>query len=223
VKRSRLVALGLTALLVPGLAGCWSGNQAATTMQSASGDGTQITTTDITIDSATIVAGDPGSGKAAFLGTVYNPTDKEDALLSVVADGVQAKLTPEPVPVRAQEAVPIQTGRPVTADLAGMTAAAGEYVEVSMTFQNAGKRTFSALVVPPSGFYAEAAPEGTTPIPVKVNTDTHLSGSEEGSGSEEAMSGTEGEGAAEDAGASESEVTEPRPAGSAEPEPMPSN
>lgn len=201
MKRSRLVAVGLTAVLLPGLAGCWSGPQAATTVQSASGDGTQVTTADITIDSATIVAGDPGSGKAAFLGTVFNPTDTEDELLSIVAGGVTAKMTPEPVPVRSLEAVPIQTGRPVSADFAGLTAAAGEYVEVSMTFRNAGEQTFTALIVPPSGFYVEAAPEGTTPVPVKTNNDTRLHGSE-------------GEGALEDAGAEPSGIPEPEPSAS---------
>ncbi len=186
MKRSRLVALGLAAVMVPGLAGCWSGNDAATTVQSASGDGTQVDANDITIDSATIVAGDPDSGKAAFLATVYNPTKVPDEVVAITADGVAAKLAPEPLAVPALQAVSIQTGKPATADFVAFEGQPGTYVDVVMTFKTAAEQRFTALVVPPSGFYAEAAPEGTTPIPVKVNLDTGHSESTPG-----------GEGAAE--------------------------
>lgn len=182
--KRRLVAVGLAAVMVPGLAGCWSGNDAATTVQTASGDGTQVDGTDITIDSAVIVAGDPGSGKAAFLGTVYNPTKTIDAVTSITAGGVKAKLTPELVEVKPLQATAIQTGKTATADFLGFEAEAGTYVDVVMTFQTAGQKAFSALVVPPSGFYAEAAPEGTKPIPVAPVT--------EGGRDGEAV-GTEGE------------------------------
>ncbi len=181
--KRRLVAVGLAAVMVPGLAGCWSGLNAATTVQSASGDGTQVDSADITIDSAVLVAGDPGSGKAAFLGTVFNPTKLPDAVTSITAGGVEAKLTPEAIEVKPLQATVIQTGKTATADFLAFEAAAGTYVDVTMTFQTAGQQTFSALVVPPSGFYAEAAPEGTKPIPVKMG--------EEGGTDGEAV-GTEG-------------------------------
>lgn len=177
--KRRLVALGLAAVMVPGLSGCWSGLNAATTVQSASGDGTQVDASDITIDSATLVAGDPGSGKAAFLATVYNPTRVPDEVTSITAGGVAAKLTPEVFEVPPLQAVAIQSGKkselgePVAAaEFEGLEAPAGTYVDVVMTFKTAGQQSFTALVVPPSGFYASAAPEGTTPIPVKVNQDT---------------------------------------------------
>lgn len=182
--KRRLVAVGLAAVMVPGLAGCWSGLNAATTVQTASGDGTQVDGTDITIDSAVIVAGDPGSGKAAFLGTVYNPTKAPDAVTSITADGIRAKLTPELVEVKPLQATAIQTGKTATADFVGFEAKAGTYVDIVMTFETAGQQSFSALVVPPSGFYAEAAPEGTKPIPVTPVT--------EGGRDGEAV-GTEGE------------------------------
>ncbi len=176
--KRRVVALGLAAVMLPGLAGCWSGPDAATTTQPASGDGTQVDSADITLDSATIVAGDPGSGKAAFLGTVYNPTHEPDQVLSITADGVRAKLTPEAIDVRPLGAVAIQTGKESTpsepaaaADFLGFQGKTGTYVDVEVTFRTAGEQSFTALVVPPSGFYATAAPEGTLPIPEKVNVE----------------------------------------------------
>lgn len=192
--KHRLVALGLAAVMVPGLAGCWSGLNAATNQQSASGDGTQVDGTDITIDSATIVAGDPGSGKAAFLGTVFNPTREPDAVTRIVAGGVEAKLTPEAVEVLPLQAASIQTGKDAQADFLGFEAPAGTYVDVVVTFQNAGQATFSALVVPPSGFYAEAAPEGTKPIPENVNEEpAHEAPEGVGAQVEERAPGTEQE------------------------------
>ncbi len=188
VKRSRLAAIGIAALMIPGVAGCWSGNSAATTVQSASGDGTQVDTPDITIDSATLVAGEPGSGKAAFLATVYNPTQTPDELVSITAGGVEAKLTPSPVPVPNTTAISIQTGKDVQADFAGLEAETGTYVDVTMMFANAGEQTFTALLVPPSGFYASAAPEGTTPLPPKVKE--KIEGLEGGT-AEEGAAGTE--------------------------------
>jgi hypothetical protein len=210
VKR-RLVALGLAAVMVPGLSGCWSGNNAATTTQSASGDGTQVTAADISIDSATLVAGDPKSGKAAFLGTVFNPTLVEDEVTSITAGGVTAKMSPDPIVVPPQKAVAIQSGKAsaateaaASAEFATLDAPAGTYVDVVMTFKTAGEQTFPALIVPPSGFYASAAPEGTTPIPVKVNVDTGHSESE--------AAEPQGEGAATDEGAStDGATTEPTP------------
>ncbi|MFN8126504.1 MAG: hypothetical protein U0R64_08380 [Candidatus Nanopelagicales bacterium] len=169
MKRSRLAAVGLAALMIPGLAGCWSGNNAATTMQTASGDGVQVKAQGISIDDATLVAGEAGSGKVAFLGTVYNPTETPDELVSITAGGVEAKLTPSPVPIPALASVAIQTGKAAQADFVGMDAKTGTYVDVTMVFANAGTQTFSALLVPPAGFYAGAAPEGTTPLLPKVN------------------------------------------------------
>jgi hypothetical protein len=215
VKRG-LVALGLAAVMVPGLSGCWSGNNAATTTQSASGDGTQITAADITIDSATLVAGDPKSGKAAFLGTVFNPTMVEDEVTSITAGGVTAKMSPDPIVIPPQQAVAIQSGKvgdaeesAASAEFASLDAAAGTYVDIVMTFKTAGEQTFSALIVPPSGFYASAAPAGTTPIPVKVNVDTGHSESE--------AAEPQGEGAATDEGAAMTDGATTKPSPEASP------
>lgn len=189
--KRRVVALGIAVLMVPGLSGCWSGFNAATTVQSASGDGTQVDSPDITIDSATIVAGDPGSGKAAFLGTVFNPTKEPDEVVSITAAGVRAELEPDPIEVMPLKSVAIQNGKTGTAtepaaaaNFLAFEAKTGTYVDVVMTFRTAAEQRFTALVVPPSGFYAEAAPEGTTPIPLKVNEETH-GGEPAGEGAEQ--------------------------------------
>ena len=203
MKRCRLAAIGIAALMIPGVTGCWSGNNAATTVQSASGDGTQVDATDITVDSATLVAGEAGSGKAAFLGTVYNPTQSPDELVSITAGGVEAKLTPSPLPIPALGAVAIQTGKTAQADFSGLEAETGTYVDVTMTFANAGEQTFTALLVPPAGFYASAAPEGTTPLPPKVKQKLEEL---EGAAAEEGSAATDG---AMESGATEPGATEP--------------
>ena len=195
--KRRVVALGIAVLMVPGLSGCWSGFNAATTVQSASGDGTQVDAEGITIDSATIVAGDPGSGKAAFLATVFNPTRQPDEVLAITADGVRAEISPSPIEVLPLKSVAIQNGKTGTvtepaasANFLAFEAKTGTYVDVVMTFRTAAEQRFTALVVPPSGFYAEAAPDGTTPIPLKVNDEVH-GGETGGEGAEAGATGAE--------------------------------
>jgi hypothetical protein len=127
---------------------------------------------------------------------------------------VTAKLSPDPIVVPPQQAVAIQSGKAsdaeeaaASAEFASLDAAAGTYVDVVMTFRTAGVQSFSALIVPPSGFYASAAPAGTTPIPESVNVDTAHSESE--------AAEPQGEGAATDerAPASTEPVPEVSPAG----------
>lgn len=166
--RPRVAALTL-ALLVPAVAGCHSGMNTDTTVQGASGDGVQVETPGVQIDNATIVAGEVGSQKAAFLGTVYNTTSTPDELVAIGAGDGQAKLLPDPIPLPPRQTVTVQTGKQAQAQFTGVELTAGTYVPVTMVFRSAGQAAFSALVVPPAGFYSEAAPEGTTPRPDKVN------------------------------------------------------
>jgi hypothetical protein len=164
VTRWRTAAIGVTALAMPVLAGCHAGKDAPTLQQGSSGNGAEVSRSDIQIDNATLVAGNPGSKRAAFLGTVYNPTDAPDALLSIAAGSAPAKLLPEPIPLPARQAVPIQTAKAAQAGFVGLEGEPGQYVTVTMTFQRAGEAVFRALIVPPSGYYAEAAPVGTSPL-----------------------------------------------------------
>lgn len=161
----RIVGFAAVALVVPLMAAC-------TESLGASGNGTQFIEADVRIENATIVAGDPKSGKAAFLGTVFNTSTADDQVLSIVADGVPAAMKPTPVPIATQSSVAIQTGREVTADFSDFTANEGTYVAVSVTFEKAGEAKFQALVVPPAGFYAKAAPPGTQPESVIPTEET---------------------------------------------------
>lgn len=170
--RPRIAALSLV-LLAPLVAGCHSGMDAATGQQGATGNGIEVSTDGMQIDNATIVAGDEGSQKAAFLGTLYNPTDTPDELIAIGAADGQAKLLPNPIPLPARQAVSVQTGTDAEAQFSGVELAAGTYVPVTMVFRSAGQAEFSALVVPPYGFYSDAAPAGTSPRPQRTNEPVH--------------------------------------------------
>ena len=62
----RGVAVAAVALLVPIAVGCSNVSPASLT------NGTEVIEQDITIQNATVVAGNPGSGEAAFLATIVN-------------------------------------------------------------------------------------------------------------------------------------------------------
>ena len=197
MKRSVIKAAGITALVVPLLSGCYIGKDAATQTQRNSGNGTSVVVPGMTIDNATIVAGNPESGKGAFLGTLYNTTDQPDALIAISTDGGEAKLLPDPVPVPAMAAVAISSTSEAKADFQGLTERPGQYAPLTLTFRNAGEAEFSSLVVPPYGYYLEAAPEGTEEIEKVIVV-------------EEGESKVESEGEAEEAVAVEvEEVEEP--------------
>lgn len=162
--RPRIAAVGLVAVLLPGLAGCHSGMDAATNVQQASGDGVEVKSGAIAVNALTLVAGNEGSGKAALLGTVFNNGAAADRLVGVTADGIAATLTPADVEVKPNGSVDIQTGKTAQAEFTGFKAQAGQYVPVALKFQQAGELTAQVLIVPPTGFYADAAPKGTTPV-----------------------------------------------------------
>lgn len=152
----RLIGLFAALLALPALASC------AVESLDPSGNGTQVIQEGIRIENATIVGGDEGSGKAAFLGTIFNTSDADEQIVSITADGQEASLKPASVDIEAADNVMIQTGKDTTADFSGLTANEGTYVEVTVKFKNAGEAKFQSLVVPPVGFYADAAPAGTS-------------------------------------------------------------
>lgn len=168
--RSRVVAVGIAALALVPLSGCGV-EQTGGTYQSASGNGVETKGAGVEVDNATIVSGTEGSGDAAFLATVFNVTAAEDQLIAIIAGDAGAKLKPDPIPLPPGRGVVIQTGRDAEAVFDGLAAKPGTYLPVRMIFRTAGEVSFNALVVPPYGFYRDAAPAGTRiePEPTPTN------------------------------------------------------
>lgn len=151
----RVLGIAAVALALPAFAGC------SVESVDPSGNGTEVIAEGVRIENATIVGGDEGSGKAAFLGSVFNTSDEVDKIVSIKAGGVEASVKPGSAEIKPGEGVTIQTGSDVTADFSGFTANEGTYVPVVITLENAGETSFESLVVAPFGFYLKAAPEGT--------------------------------------------------------------
>jgi hypothetical protein len=151
----RLAVLAVAVVLPAALVAC------TTESTQTTNTGTRVVESNYQIENATIVAGNPGSGKASFLGTVVNLTGEEDEILGITSDGMAAKIVPDKVVVEGNGSVKIQTGTGMTADFEGFTAETGTWVSVSVVFRQAGLSSFEVMVVPPIGYYNEAAPEGT--------------------------------------------------------------
>ena len=164
MNRSAIMLAAAALVVAPIATGCAAGNDAATKVQGRSGDGINIQVEGMLIDNATIVAGNPDSGEAAFLGTLYNPTNDEDALVSVTAGESQAELLPEPIPVKGLSAAKVMAGTDQQALFSDFAAQPGQYVELTMSFESAAVAQFEALVVAPYGPYVAAAPEGTDEV-----------------------------------------------------------
>jgi len=168
VNRSAIMLAAVALVLAPIATGCATGDDAATKVQGRSGDGIAIEVEGMLIDNATIVAGNPGSGKAAFLGTLYNPTSNEDALISIKAGDSQAELLPEPIPVAGMSAAKVMAGTDQQALFSDFEVPPGAYTDLTLVFESAASAQFEALVVAPYGAYVTAAPEGTDEVVKKV-------------------------------------------------------
>ena len=186
----RLAVLTVAAVVPISMVAC------ATESTQTTNTGTRVVESNYQIENATIVAGNPDSGKASFLGTVVNMSDEEDEILGISSDGIEATVDPDKVVVEPKGSVKFQTGSDITANFADFTAETGTWVPVSVVFRKAGLSNFEVLVVPPIGYYEEAAPEGTKPQDVEAETppeeesdagalEGHSSGSFESSGAEE--------------------------------------
>lgn len=169
----RRVAAALAAVLVaatPLLSGCFSGLDATTTYQSQvpSGDGQYVTLGDLSLQNLTIVKLD--GPDALLIGTVFNNGTEPDTLLSVRVDGVAADIpdltaTIAPQSYNSWGYGSVDGGANVVTAPAFYDGAfeglAGTYVPVSMEFERNGLVELDALVVPPTGYFAELiAPVG---------------------------------------------------------------
>ena len=142
MNRSAIMLTAAALLLAPIATGCATGDDAATKVQGRSGDGINIEVEGMLIDNATIVAGNPGSGKAAFLGTLYNPTNNEDALVSIKAGDSQAELLPEPIPVAGLSAAKVMAGTDQQALFSDFEVPPGAYTELTLVFESAASAQF---------------------------------------------------------------------------------
>lgn len=159
MKRTYLLPVAL--LLSGALAGCSQGVNANTTIQDETGNGIAIEAGPIKVASATIVAGDPGSGRGSVSAVVVNRSLEPETLDAIEVDGVAATLSPSSVTIEPNRSILVATNGDVTAEV-DLEVEAGEFVELQLEFSESGYAVEQALVVPPVGYYLDYAPAGTT-------------------------------------------------------------
>ena len=159
MKRTYLLPIAV--LLSGALAGCGQGMNANTTIQDETGNGIVIEAGTMTVASATVVAGDEGSGRGAISAVIVNGATEAETLDAITVDGIDAELTPSEVTIEAGESVPVSTIGDVQAEF-DLDVPAGAFVDVEFVFSDSGIAAESVLVVPPVGYYEDFAPTGTT-------------------------------------------------------------
>jgi hypothetical protein len=159
VKRTYLLPVAV--LLSGALAGCGQGMNANTTIQGETGNGIVIVAGDMTVASATIVAGDEGSGRGAVSAVIVSAASDTETLEAVIVDGVDAELAPAEVTIEPGESVSVSTLGDVQAEV-DLDVPAGAFVDVQFLFSSSGIAAERVLVVPPIGFYEDFAPAGTS-------------------------------------------------------------
>lgn len=161
----KILALPASLLLLVSVAGCYQGPNAATTTQLETGNGIKIQAGELQIEATKVIAGNAGTDKATVAATIVNPLGPTDRLTKVTVNGIEATLTPEEIEIKPESSVPLNGRSETRADLAGLEAQPGEYVDIVFTFATNGVHEAEVLLVPPTGYYLPFAPAGTTPEP----------------------------------------------------------
>jgi len=160
----------VVAAAVPALTGCFNGPRATTTVQATqdSSNGTQASIAGIRIENATLVSGPDGTTTATLIMSLFNDGREPDTLVGVLINGQPAYISGAAV---AGAGVELAPGAALTfgyqtseswINSYDITEAESAYVPVQMQFQRAGILDFTALTVPPVGFYEGIAPNPAT-------------------------------------------------------------
>jgi hypothetical protein len=166
VSMRRLAAVTLALALVPALAACSTGNNAPTTMQGPSGNGTNANQGPIQLRAITIVKGGAGLPIGTFVGTFVNTGSEPDVLRSVTIDdpkgattevtGTNAVASTLSLPGFSSTQIGYQGTTHI--DVRGLTIDPSAYATVTFTFAKAGKVTIPVMAVQPVGIYAGLGP-----------------------------------------------------------------
>ncbi len=176
----RLIVVAIAAL-VPLLAGCEAGNNAATNNWHQPTEGADKTVGSISISNVFVLGPaiggqlDPGQSAGLFFGIVNS--GPKDTLVSVSAPGTATSVTLPRGSVSLGTDQPVLlTGPTPKAILNGLTRplAGSTFIRVVMTFQKAGPVTLLVPVVPDARFFATMSPPPPTPTPtVKKHKRAH--------------------------------------------------
>jgi copper(I)-binding protein len=165
----RLIVLA-AATVIPLLAGCEAGNNAATNHWHQPTQGASDVVGGLAISNVFILGPPIGAllsaGQSAGLFFAIVNSGSPDRLVSISAPSAAQSVTlpGRPVSLPTNQAL-LLTGPAPKAILTGLTRplTGADFVPVVMTFQNAGRVTLAVPVVPMTGFYATMSP---APIPV---------------------------------------------------------
>jgi copper(I)-binding protein len=175
---NRRLLLGAVAVLVPVLAGCEAGYNAPTLQYHPAANGAYFNRNGITIDNAFVLAPasglHPGDRAGIFMGLQAENGDK---LQSVSAPGTanSVKVAGNTVNLPAQQLVELYGPNPKVV-LTGLSTslAAGENVNITFTFAEAGSVTLQVPVEPRNYEYATYGTPAPTPTaqpkPTPTNT-----------------------------------------------------
>lgn len=157
VRRS-LAAASLV-LLVPALGACGFGEQTDKVYQPAVGVNDRTSTVDVL--GAVVVAS--GDGQGLFIASLVNgSTNRSDKLTSITGSGVQATLD-QPVELQPDSLVNLAKQGPI--EVSGDRIQAGNFVHLTLSFQNGQRTTLDVPVVAQENEFASISPAPSSSSP----------------------------------------------------------
>lgn len=163
IVRRTAVAIAAVAL-VPALGGCWTGLQAATTLQGPSGDGGHATIGSVDVRQAVLVATNPVTGTETISAAVINNGNSDDVLQSIVVGNGSAStsLPTAGLSLAAGGAIAFGWNGGPSVGVYGLKAPISSFVQLTFVFRDAGTTSVQALVVPATGYYSAVTPAPPT-------------------------------------------------------------
>jgi copper(I)-binding protein len=170
----RLVAVAAAAALIPVLAGCEAGNHSPTQQWHQPTEGASVVKNGIAVRNVFVLGGPlsgslPQGGTAGLFLFLANNKNSPDKLSGITAKGVAASVTlPGGSVSLAPRSAQLLTGPAPKVILTGLEKAlpGGSWINIVLTFQDAGNVSLSVPVMPAAQYYSTFSPAPTpTPTP----------------------------------------------------------
>jgi hypothetical protein len=152
-----MAGIAAAAVMIPSLAGCWSGFSAATSEQAnqSVGNGTNLITGDVEVRGAIWVRNEFNPAEATLVASFVSNGETPDRLTKVeVEPASRMGITNNAIEVPADGSVRTGYFSPNFVNAFEFQALPSAFVRTTFTFENAGTVTGDVLAVPNTGQYA---------------------------------------------------------------------
>lgn len=156
-RRAAALGVALVLSVTPLLSACASGQDAVTRMSYAPSDGVEGSVGSVQVLNALVVAGPTGTDGTISMSVVNNAPDA-DRIVDISTDKGTVSYA-GPTELAADQVLAFTSGAEPWATVRGLDVPAGDTIDLTLRFQNAGEITLQTVIYPAEGPYATITPQ----------------------------------------------------------------